>query len=149
MLPLRGQRVHAYKTPLAAHFRRPREGHGQRDGPRQICLIAPGGFRTTDLTIMSRVRAANGGEPGPFKGKTAKTPLCWGGSRADITGVVLRCLRRVSAMRYKTPAIVNLDFTATFTPALLYKDFHLGFEAAEEHGVPMPVAAAASRRCRR
>ena len=46
---------------------------------------------------------------------------------------------------YKTPAIVNLDFTPTFTPALLYKDFHLGFEAAEEHGVPMPVAAAAQQ----
>jgi 3-hydroxyisobutyrate dehydrogenase len=43
---------------------------------------------------------------------------------------------------YKTPAIVNLDFTPTFTPALLYKDFHLGFE---EHGVPMPVAAAAQQ----
>ena len=47
--------------------------------------------------------------------------------------------------RYKTPAIVNLDFTPTFTPALLYKDFHLGFEAAEVHGVPMPVAAAAQQ----
>ena len=46
---------------------------------------------------------------------------------------------------YKTPAIVNLDFTPTFTPALLYKDFHLGFEAAEEYGVPMPVAAAAQQ----
>ena len=46
---------------------------------------------------------------------------------------------------YKAPAIVNLDFTPTFTPALLYKDFHLGFEAAEEHGVPMPVAAAAQQ----
>ena len=46
---------------------------------------------------------------------------------------------------YKTPAIVNLDFTPTFTPALLYKDFYLGFEAADEHGVPMPVAAAAQQ----
>jgi 3-hydroxyisobutyrate dehydrogenase len=46
---------------------------------------------------------------------------------------------------YKTPAIVHLDFTPTFTPALLFKDFHLGFEAAEEHGVPMPVAAAAQQ----
>jgi 3-hydroxyisobutyrate dehydrogenase len=45
--------------------------------------------------------------------------------------------------RYKTPAYVNLDFTPTFTPALLFKDFDLGFQAAREHGVPMPVAAAA------
>jgi 3-hydroxyisobutyrate dehydrogenase len=47
--------------------------------------------------------------------------------------------------RYKSPAIVNLDFSPTFTPALLYKDFALGFEAAEQLGVPMPVAAAAQQ----
>jgi 3-hydroxyisobutyrate dehydrogenase len=47
--------------------------------------------------------------------------------------------------RYKTPAFVNLDFTPTFTPALLFKDFELGFEAARELGVPMPVAAAAAQ----
>ena len=47
--------------------------------------------------------------------------------------------------RYKTPAFVNLDFAPTFTPALLFKDFELGFEAAREHGVPMPVAAAAAQ----
>jgi 3-hydroxyisobutyrate dehydrogenase len=45
--------------------------------------------------------------------------------------------------RYKTPALVRLDYSATFTPVLLRKDFDLGFEVANEHGVPMPVAAAA------
>jgi 3-hydroxyisobutyrate dehydrogenase len=45
--------------------------------------------------------------------------------------------------RYKTPAYVNLDFKPTFTPALLFKDFELGFQAARDLGVPMPVAAAA------
>jgi 3-hydroxyisobutyrate dehydrogenase-like beta-hydroxyacid dehydrogenase len=45
--------------------------------------------------------------------------------------------------RYKTPAYVNLDFKPTFTPPLLFKDFELGFQAARELGVPMPVAAAA------
>lgn len=44
--------------------------------------------------------------------------------------------------RYKSPALVNLDWTPTFTPALLLKDFHLGAEAAKAYGVPMPVAAA-------
>ncbi|MDP3967406.1 MAG: NAD-binding protein, partial [Nocardioides sp.] len=44
--------------------------------------------------------------------------------------------------RYKTPAFVNLDYTPTFTPILLRKDFDLGFEAAHELDVPMPVAAA-------
>jgi len=28
--------------------------------------------------------------------------------------------------RYKTPAFVNLDFTPSFTPVLLRKDFDLG-----------------------
>jgi 3-hydroxyisobutyrate dehydrogenase-like beta-hydroxyacid dehydrogenase len=43
--------------------------------------------------------------------------------------------------RYKTPALVNLDFEATFTGTLLRKDFDLGLAAAREHEVPMPVAA--------
>lgn len=47
--------------------------------------------------------------------------------------------------RYKTPAYVNLDFKPTFTPALLLKDFELGFEAARESHVAMPVIAAAEQ----
>jgi 3-hydroxyisobutyrate dehydrogenase len=47
--------------------------------------------------------------------------------------------------RYKTPAYVNLDFAPTFTPALLLKDFDLGYEAARELEVPMPVAMAAQQ----
>ncbi len=43
--------------------------------------------------------------------------------------------------RYKTPALVNLDYHATFTAELLRKDFDLGLAAAREHEVPMPVAA--------
>ena len=46
--------------------------------------------------------------------------------------------------RYKSPALVNLDFSPTFTNVLLRKDFDLGLEAAREHGVPMPVAALAA-----
>ena len=44
--------------------------------------------------------------------------------------------------QYKSPALVNLDFTATFTPALLRKDVDLGLEMARKAGVPMPVTAA-------
>ncbi|HET9206985.1 MAG TPA: NAD(P)-dependent oxidoreductase, partial [Burkholderiaceae bacterium] len=44
--------------------------------------------------------------------------------------------------RYKTPALVNLDFAVTFTPQLLRKDLDLGLAAAHELGVPMPLAAA-------
>ena len=42
--------------------------------------------------------------------------------------------------RYKTPAMVNLDWTPTFTPLLLRKDMDLGLAAAERLGVPMNVA---------
>ena len=68
-----------------------------------------------------------------------------GVSRAAFLEFLNKSVMGSMFTRYKTPAIVNLDFTPTFTPALLYKDFHLGFEAAEEHGVPMPVAAAAQQ----
>ncbi|MDX6242398.1 MAG: hypothetical protein QOE76_121 [Frankiales bacterium] len=43
--------------------------------------------------------------------------------------------------RYKSPALVNLDYTPTFTPVLLRKDFDLGLAAARGLDVPMPVAA--------
>jgi 3-hydroxyisobutyrate dehydrogenase len=43
--------------------------------------------------------------------------------------------------RYKAPALVNLDFHATFTAELLRKDFDLGLAAARKHEVPMPVGA--------
>jgi 3-hydroxyisobutyrate dehydrogenase len=43
--------------------------------------------------------------------------------------------------RYKSPALVNLDFHATFTAELLRKDFDLGLAAAREHEVPMPLAS--------
>jgi 3-hydroxyisobutyrate dehydrogenase len=45
--------------------------------------------------------------------------------------------------RYKSPALVNLDFHPTFTSALLRKDLQLGLSAGRELGVPMPLAAAA------
>jgi 3-hydroxyisobutyrate dehydrogenase len=47
--------------------------------------------------------------------------------------------------RYKSPAFVNLDYTPTFTPVLLRKDFDLGLAAAHDLDVPMPVAAATAQ----
>ena len=44
---------------------------------------------------------------------------------------------------YKSPALVNLDWTTTFTPELLRKDLDLGLELGRELDVPMPVTAAA------
>ena len=44
--------------------------------------------------------------------------------------------------RYKTNALVNLDWTTTFTPELLRKDMDLGLSSARALDVPMPVTAA-------
>jgi 3-hydroxyisobutyrate dehydrogenase len=44
---------------------------------------------------------------------------------------------------YKSPALVNLDWTTTFTPELLRKDMDLGLELGRDWDVPMPVTAAA------
>jgi 3-hydroxyisobutyrate dehydrogenase-like beta-hydroxyacid dehydrogenase len=67
-----------------------------------------------------------------------------GVSRADFLAFLNASVMGSMFTRYKTPAYVNLDFTPTFTPPLLLKDFQLGFEAARESGVPMPVASAAA-----
>ena len=43
---------------------------------------------------------------------------------------------------YKSPALVNLDWTTTFTPELLRKDLDLGLALADQVDVPMPITAA-------
>ncbi len=64
-------------------------------------------------------------------------------SRADFLAFLNDSVMGSMFTRYKTPALVNLDFTPTFTPELLLKDFDLGSQSARGHHVPMPVAAAA------
>ena len=43
---------------------------------------------------------------------------------------------------YKTPALVNADWTPTFTPDLLRKDLDLGLELGDQFAAAMPVTAA-------
>lgn len=43
--------------------------------------------------------------------------------------------------KYKTPALVNLDFAPTFTPVLLRKDLDLGLAAARKNEAPMALTA--------
>jgi 3-hydroxyisobutyrate dehydrogenase len=43
---------------------------------------------------------------------------------------------------YKTPALVNLDWTTTFPPGGMRKDMDLGLSIARQLGVAMPVTAA-------
>jgi 3-hydroxyisobutyrate dehydrogenase len=68
-----------------------------------------------------------------------------GVSRADFLEFLNDSVMGSTFTKYKSPAYVNLDFKPTFTPELLLKDFHLGFEAARELGVPMPLAATAEQ----
>jgi 3-hydroxyisobutyrate dehydrogenase len=65
-----------------------------------------------------------------------------GVSRADFLAFLNDSVMGSTFTRYKSPAYVNLDFSPTFTPELLLKDFHLGFEAARSLDVSMPLAAA-------
>lgn len=64
-----------------------------------------------------------------------------GVSRAALLDFINNSVMGSTFTRYKTPAFVNLDFTPTFTPVLLRKDFDLGLAAARELDVPMPLAA--------
>ena len=68
-----------------------------------------------------------------------------GVSRSDMMEFLNNSVLGSTFTRYKTPAYVNLDMAPTFTPPLLLKDFDLGYDAARELGVPMPVAAAAQQ----
>ncbi len=63
-------------------------------------------------------------------------------TRADFLAFLNDSVMGSTFTRYKSPAYVNLEFEPTFTPALLLKDFRLGLDAAREHSVPMPLAAA-------
>jgi 3-hydroxyisobutyrate dehydrogenase-like beta-hydroxyacid dehydrogenase len=67
-----------------------------------------------------------------------------GMSRAAFLDFLNKSVMGSTFTTYKTPAFVNLDYTPTFTPLLLRKDFDLGFAAAHDLDVPMPVAAAAA-----
>src|SRR5262249_25811003 len=44
--------------------------------------------------------------------------------------------------RYKTPALVNLDWTTTFTTELMRKDLDRGLALDRDWDVPMPITAA-------
>ena len=68
-----------------------------------------------------------------------------GTSREAFLGFLNDSVLGSTFTRYKTPALVNLDFTPTFTNPLLLKDFTLGLDAGRELGVPMPVAALAAQ----
>lgn len=65
-----------------------------------------------------------------------------GVSRADFLAFLNDSVMGSTFTRYKSPALVNLDFSPTFTMPLLQKDFDLGLEAADALKSPMPIASA-------
>jgi len=65
-----------------------------------------------------------------------------GVSRAAFLQFLNESVMGSAFSRYKSPALVNLDFHPTFTTVLLRKDLQLGLSAGKELGVPMPLAAA-------
>ena len=68
-----------------------------------------------------------------------------GMSRAAFLEFLNESVMGSAFTRYKSPAYVHLDYTPTFTPVLLRKDFDLGLAAARKLDVPMPVAAATAQ----
>jgi 3-hydroxyisobutyrate dehydrogenase len=65
-----------------------------------------------------------------------------GASRAAFLDFLNNSVMGSTFTRYKSPALVNLDFAPTFTMPLLLKDFDLGLGAAHDLEAPMPIAAA-------
>lgn len=64
-----------------------------------------------------------------------------GVSRADFLEFLNDSVMGSTFTRYKTPALVNLDYKPTFTWHLLRKDFELGLAAGRQLDVPLPTAA--------
>ncbi len=64
-----------------------------------------------------------------------------GVKRHDFLDFINKSVMGSMFTQYKTPALVNLDFTPTFTPLLLRKDLELGLDAGRKTGTPMPVTA--------
>lgn len=64
-----------------------------------------------------------------------------GASRAEFLRFLNDSAMGSTFSRYKTPALVNLDFHPTFTMELLRKDFDLGLGTARALEVPMPITS--------
>lgn len=64
-----------------------------------------------------------------------------GVERSDWLEFLNRSVMGSTFTGYKTPALVNLDWSPTFTMHLLKKDFELGLGQGRDLGVPLPVSA--------
>jgi 3-hydroxyisobutyrate dehydrogenase len=62
-------------------------------------------------------------------------------ARSDYLDFINDSVMGSTFSRYKTPALVNLDYTPTFTGHLLRKDLELGLDAGYQANVPLPLSA--------
>jgi len=65
-----------------------------------------------------------------------------GVARSDLLGFINESVMGSMFTRYKTPALVHLDYTPTFTGHLLRKDLELGLDAGRPLDVPIPMTSA-------
>ncbi len=63
-----------------------------------------------------------------------------GVTRIDLLEVMGSSAAGAPFVKYKTEPLVNDDFSATFTTALMEKDVDLILDAADEHGAQLPMA---------
>jgi len=63
-----------------------------------------------------------------------------GVTRIDLLEVMGSSAAGAPFVKYKTEPLVNDDFSATFTTALMEKDVDLILDAADEHGALLPMA---------
>ena len=115
--------------------------------PRGVDRIVPWAMPELDglVDLVGMEASATAGASSQTMAEVAIRAEKGGVSRADFFAFLNDSVMGSMFTRYKTPAYVNLDFTPTFTPLLLRKDFDLGMQAARELDVPMPVAAAAQQ----
>lgn len=64
-----------------------------------------------------------------------------GTSREDFLDVLNSTMVTTEWIRRRTPELLSLDWTPTFTMELIRKDFDLGLTAARDLEVPMPTSA--------
>jgi 3-hydroxyisobutyrate dehydrogenase-like beta-hydroxyacid dehydrogenase len=63
-----------------------------------------------------------------------------GVSREALLDVMGSSAAGAPFVKYKTPQLLNDDYAATFTTALMKKDIDLILDAADDNGVDLPVA---------
>ena len=141
----------------------PVSGNGKVVKARKLTIVSSGPKDVFDVVRPFLEVMAPSGVTWVGEGDLARTcKIC----HNVMLGVVIQCLSEITVLaeragvprsaflefmnasvmgstftRYKSPALVNLDYTTTFTPPLLRKDLDLGLALGRALEVPMPVTA--------